>query len=93
MAAIEAKLDKDDEAAVQQAAMDKQNVSDNEIPNLGGKPMPELDAALEQAADAAIDAKLDKDDPDAWRKDRRGFWLNPHALYMRFYRSIQKEGN
>ena len=28
-------------------------------------------------------------DPDSWRKDKRGFWLNPHALYMRFYRSVR----
>ena len=28
-------------------------------------------------------------DEDAWRKDRRGQWLSPHALYMRFYRSTR----
>ena len=29
------------------------------------------------------------EDLEAWRKDRRGNWLKPHALYMRFYRSIR----
>ncbi|CAE6926044.1 unnamed protein product [Symbiodinium sp. CCMP2592] len=32
-------------------------------------------------------SKLDPNDPDAWRKDKRGSWLSPHALYMRFYRT------
>ena len=28
-------------------------------------------------------------DPESWRKDRRGNWLSPHALYMRFYRNVR----
>ena len=51
----------------------------------------ELSAQLDRDL-AELAAKLDKDDPDAWRKDRKGQWLKPHALYMRFYRSIRKEG-
>ena len=30
-------------------------------------------------------------DPDAWRKNKKGDFLNPHALYMRFYRSIRRQ--
>ena len=28
-------------------------------------------------------------DPNAWRKDKNGRELTPHALYMRFYRSLR----
>ena len=33
----------------------------------------------------------DEQDPDAWRKDKKGNYLKPHALYMRFYRSIHRQ--
>ena len=29
------------------------------------------------------------EDSQAWRKNKDGKWLTPHALYMRFYRSIR----
>ena len=32
-------------------------------------------------------------DPDRWRKDRNGSYIKPHALYMRFYRNIRREGH
>ena len=43
------------------------------------------------APDAKAAGKFDAStDPEAWRKDKRGCYLKPHALYMRFYRSIRR---
>lgn len=35
------------------------------------------------------DQPNDADDDTAWRKNKKGEWLTPAALYMRFYRSIR----
>ncbi|CAE7247188.1 unnamed protein product [Symbiodinium sp. CCMP2592] len=48
------------------------------------------DAAVKSETKASPGKGYNKaDDPDSWRKNRRGQWLSPHALYMRFYRSTR----
>ena len=48
-----------------------------------------ITAPTEPAKRAAAAACADDADADKWRKNKKGEYITPHALYMRFYRSIR----
>ncbi|CAE6946765.1 unnamed protein product [Symbiodinium sp. CCMP2456] len=49
---------------------------------------PDIDVDKKQLQTGATQPNDQKPDNDeAWRKDKQGRWLTPHALYMRFYRT------
>ena len=71
----------------QHTPMDVQQNDPNQA--MKQQPVPTTVAQPKQQATQPIKQEKHDSDTDAWRKDRRGQWLSPHALYMRFYRSAR----
>ena len=70
-------------AAAEDADTSEPKEQQQQVQQVGNAQQPEQTASKPAKYDPT-------QDPDSWRKDKRGMWLNPHALYMRFYRNIRR---
>ena len=87
----ESEIPEDVHAALAQRKPTQESLS----PQAPENPDPEPEAVTPRTGEDAEPREdqpcLDPTDTEAWRKDRKGRLLSPHALYMRFYRDIRSD--